>query len=200
MTVSGIDTYLTCTSAIITCLAGKGYQFVGRYYFNLTQTIKEKVTVAEAQQLNAAGLDVVALYENQSNSAAYFTAAKGTSDGAGALAQAVALGQPEGSGIYFAVDYDASQSDVQSNITAYLTSVNAAIGGKYRVGVYGSGLTCGSMLDAGLAELAWLSCSSGFNGTQGFTRWNVKQSNEQNICGIDVDPDVAQGDFGQFRL
>ena len=37
----------------------------------------------------------------------------------------------------------------------------------YRVGVYGSGAVCAAVLDAGLAELAWVSCSTGWSGYRG---------------------------------
>jgi len=34
----------------------------------------------------------------------------------------------------------------------------------YRVGVYGSGLCCGTLVERGIASLSWLSQSSGFAG------------------------------------
>lgn len=199
-TISGLDTYLACSEDTIACFKENGIAFIGRYYFNLTKTIKEKFTIAEAQRISDAGMSCVALYENQSNTGGYFTATKGTSDGQGALAQAKALGQPAGSAIYFAVDCDVSSSDISSGVVPYFQSVNAAIGGAYAIGVYGSGLTCTTLLDAKLATYAWLTCSMGFQGSKTFTRWNVKQSDEKTICGIDVDPDVAIEDFGQFTI
>ena len=199
-TISGIDTYLTCTSDLIACFESKGYGFIGRYYFNLTQTIKQKFTAAEAEAISAAGLSCVAVYENQSNTSGYFTAAKGTSDATGALAQAQALGQPAGTAIYFAVDCDLTAQQISSGVVPYFQSVNAVIGSAYAIGVYGSGLTCTTLLDANLATYAWLTCSMGFAGSKSFTRWNIKQSDEETICGIDVDPDVAVEEFGGFKI
>ena len=199
-TIQGLDTYLTCTDKLIACFSENGYQFIGRYYFNLTKTIKEKFTAAEAQRISAAGMSCVAVYENQSNTAGYFTAAKGTSDAQGALAQAQALGQPAGTAIYFAVDCDVTASEISAGVVPYFQSVNAVIGSAYAIGVYGSGLTCTTLLDANLATYAWLTCSMGFEGSKTFTRWNIKQSDEETVCGIDVDPDVAIADFGQFTL
>ncbi|MEA2572200.1 MAG: hypothetical protein QOI24_4201 [Acidobacteriota bacterium] len=199
-TITGIDTYLTCTSDLIACFKQNGYSFIGRYYFNLTKTIKEKFTAAEAAAISAAGLSCVAVYENQSNTSPYFTAAKGTTDAQGALAQAQALGQPAGSAIYFAVDCDLTSQEISSGVVPYFQSVNAVIGDAYAIGVYGSGLTCTTLLDGNLATFAWLTCSMGFAGSKSFTRWNIRQSDEQTICGIDVDPDVATEEFGQFQL
>jgi hypothetical protein len=199
-TITGIDTYLTCTSDLIACFKENGCAFIGRYYFNLTQTIKQKFTASEAKAISAAGLSCVAVYENQSNTSGYFTAAKGTSDATGALAQAQALGQPAGTAIYFAVDCDLTAQQISGGVVPYFQSVNAVIGKAYAIGVYGSGLTCTTLLDADLATYAWLTCSMGFEGSKTFTRWNIRQSDEETICGIDVDPDVATGDYGAFRI
>jgi hypothetical protein len=195
----GLDLFKACTDATVQCFKQGGYRFVGRYYFNLTKTIKEKFTRDEALRICAAGMQLVAVYENASNQYSYFTAAKGASDAAGALQQAADLGQPEGSVIYFTVDYDASEDEIDANITDYFKAVNEGIDGRYEIGVYGSGLTCTKMLDAELATYAWLSCSSGWNGSKTFTRWNIKQAVETQICGLDCDPDQSiDGDFGAF--
>ena len=61
-------------------------------------------------------------------------AAAGTSDGAVAYAQAIAVGQPEGTAIYFAVDYDATSSDYAA-IEAYLKAAQQQLGSGYKAGV-----------------------------------------------------------------
>jgi len=195
----GLDLFRACTDATVQCFQQGGYRFVGRYYFNLAKTFKEKFTRDEALRICAAGMQLVAVYENGSDHYSYFTAAKGASDASGALKQAADLGQPEGSVIYFTVDYDAPEDEIDDNITAYFQAVNDGIDGKFKIGVYGSGLTCTKMLDAGLAEYAWLACSSGWRGSKTFTRWNIKQSVETQICDLDCDPDQSiDGDFGAF--
>ena len=74
----------------------------------------------------------------------------------------------------------------------------------YRVGVYGSGAVCQAVLDAGLAELAWLSCSSGWSGYKNFLasgRWNLRQYTPRLVAGLDADPNDAnpqRGDIGDF--
>ena len=76
---------------------------------------------------------------------------------------------------------------------------------RYRIGVYGSGLTCRILRDDGLAHLTWLSGSEGF---REFTRFrpeaNILQVlPERKICGgtLEIDDDVAQtADIGAFRV
>ena len=200
MTINGCDSSSACTSDTITCLQQKGIQFVGRYYSRTTHITGKKLTASEAQLLSASGIDVVAVYEDAPTAYSYFSADRGTADAEGALAQAADVGQPEGSAIYFSVDYDASNSEIAANINAYFAAVAAAIGTKYRIGIYGSGAACTAMMTAGFAQLAWLSQSTGFNGTKTFTQWVIKQGAEGSICGLNSDSDVAQGDFGGFRV
>jgi len=68
----------------------------------------------------------------------------------------------------------------------------------YTIGIYGSGAVCTAMLNAGLAEYAWLSQSMGFNGSSTFTNWNIKQGMPLTICGLNADPDDAHGEYGGF--
>jgi len=74
---------------------------------------------------------------------------------------------PPESAIYFAVDNDASGSDIVGPINEYFRGIAAgfaAAGGDapdYRVGVYGSGAVCQALMQAGLADYAWLAMSTG---------------------------------------
>lgn len=135
---------------------------------------------------------------------------EGQRDGQNAFHYASQLQQPPGSAIYFAVDYDASHTDVAGAITDYFNGVvqgisQAAGGGlSYRIGVYGSGLVCGS-IKSNVPELAlaWLAESTGWSGSSSYDNWDVKQSiPTARIC--DLAPDEyedceAQGDFGAFQ-
>lgn len=200
MTLSGCDSSSTCTESTISCLQKNNIAFVGRYYSQTTHVEGKKLTAGEAQLLSQGGIDVVAVYEDGPTSYSYFSATRGTHDANGALAQAAAVGQPAGSAIYFTVDYDAAQSDIAANITAYFEAIAAAIGTQYVVGVYGSGDTCTAILKSGHARLAWLAQSTGWGGYHGFNDWVIKQGPEQSVCGLNSDTDVAQGNFGAFRI
>lgn len=198
--INGLDSSSACDQTSLTCLQSQGMQFIGRYYSRTTQIPGKKLTPAEAQLISLSGITIVAVYEDGPTSAGYFSASRGAADANGAAAQAVAVGQPSESAIYFTVDYDATASDIAGNITAYFQAIVAAMAGRYRVGVYGSGAVCQSILTSGLASLAWLAQSTGWTGYSGFTSWSIKQGREQTICGLNADADVARGDFGQFGV
>lgn len=196
--VTGVDSSSACTPATVPCLQSAGVSFVGRYYSRTTHIAGKKLTASEAALLSQAGFQIVAVYEDGPTSYSYFSAARGTADGEGALAQAQAVGQPHGSTIYFTVDYDATASDIAGNITAYFEALRAALNGTYVVGVYGSGAVCTAILGAGYASMAWLAQSTGWSGYSQFTDWAIKQGPEQAVCGLNSDSDVAHGAFGAF--
>ena len=198
--LNGCDSSSACTASTIACLQQQGISFIGRYYSRTTHISGKKLTASEAQLISQGGIDIVAVYEDAPTAYSYFTADRGTADANGALEQAAEVGQPEGSAIYFTVDYDASASEIAANIHAYFQAVAAALGTRYLVGIYGSGAACTAMMSAGFAQLAWLSQSTGFSGTKTFTNWVIKQGPEQSVCGLNSDTDVAQGNFGGFRV
>src|SRR5438045_976761 len=93
---SGVDSSSACSASTITCLQEESISFVGRYYSRTTQISGKKLTAAEAELLSAAGLTIVAVYEDGPTSYSYFSASRGTADADGAVQQAEAVGQPEG--------------------------------------------------------------------------------------------------------
>jgi hypothetical protein len=198
--VTGIDSSSACTQSSIDCLKQNGIVFVGRYYSRTTQIEGKKLTPAEAQLISSNDLEIVAVYEDGPTSYSYFSGSRGTADANGALQQAAAVGQPEGSAIYFTVDYDAEATEIAANITAYFQAINAAINQKYAVGVYGSGATCMAITGANLAGFAWLAQSTGWSGFTDFSDWNIKQGPEKSVCSLNSDLDDAHGDFGSFTV
>jgi hypothetical protein len=113
------------------------------------------------------------------------------------------------SAVYFAVDFDATAGEIRSAIIPYFRGVARAFAESnglpvYRVGVYGSGAVCQAVLDAKLAELAWLSCSSGWSGSKTFVqsgRWTLRQHLPALVGGLDADPNERNPqhpDIGDF--
>src|SRR5262245_46430066 len=90
-----------------------GIDFVGRYYASHGRKI---LTPAEARQLGVVGLRLVVVWEDKPTSTEYFSYAKGMDDGTSAYYDAMLLGQPASSAIYFAVDYDASPAAIAGPI------------------------------------------------------------------------------------
>lgn len=116
-------TILTATTAAT--LKNNGYQYVGGY---LTGTVgsgvSKALTAAEIQIIFNAGLKFFPIYESHGTSNDYFTSSQGCYDAYAAIEAAENLGIPAGSIIYFAVDYDAMDSQVTS-IGAHILQVNA---------------------------------------------------------------------------
>jgi hypothetical protein len=195
--VSGVDSSSVVTPTAARCLAQSGFTFVARYYRSRKSKLN-RLTADEAQTIAAAGLIVVAVFEYAGTKASYFTAAQAALDAEDALEQAAAIRQPVGSAIYFAVDYNATQDDIDGPVAEYFEVLSAKVRPRYQLGVYGSGATCAAIFDAGLADYTWLAQSVGFTGTPGYTTWNIKQGQPHKFCGLDTDPDDGHGDYGGF--
>jgi Rv2525c-like, glycoside hydrolase-like domain/Putative peptidoglycan binding domain len=203
-----IDTNLRTTSKLDS-LKTSGVDTIIRYYCRNTRDSNKQVTRAEAAAITRAGLKLGIVYQGAGNKAAAFSSAMGAADGKYAFEYAAkTIGQPAGSAIYFAVDYDASAADIRDRIIPYFRAVAAAghasAGPDYRVGVYGSGAVCQALLDANLVSLTWVSMSAGFSNTRAFLRsqhWTLHQKLETRVSGMDVDTnelnDIADG-FGEF--
>lgn len=196
---NGIDSLTPCTAASIKCLTKAGIGFVGRYYSRTTTIAGKKLTRKEALLIAGGGLQLFSIYEDGPTQLSYFSAGRGKLDAQGAVAQAGAAGQPNGSAIYFTVDFDApvQQPAGRAAILGYFGAVKAGLDG-YQVGVYGSGAVCQLILSAKLAQFAWLSNASGWQGYHSFTGWALKQAKATQICTLNADPDMAQGPFGSW--
>ncbi|MFD0696914.1 DUF1906 domain-containing protein [Paenibacillus sp. GCM10027628] len=202
----GVDTPTNCTS-LAAAIKESGYDFVCRYY-NRNNPGKN-LTRAEANALTQAGLYIVAVWENGfPTSAGYFSYTSGNRDGKDAFVYARdTIGQPFGTPIYFAVDYDAALADIQGGIREYIRGVIDSFKSlseddySYEVGVYGSGLTCQSLMQA-FPEVtyAWLSESIGWSGYHSFDTWNIKQLSGSAIAGTPVDTNVTTGNGGGFQV
>ena len=164
----GID-MATDSSDVASELQGRPWlNFVARYYRDPSSRWPA-LSPAEAQRLTAAGVKIVTVWEWHSTNPVYFTYASGYTDALAAYRQARAVGQPPGSAIYFAVDFNA-RGEALYQIDQYFRGVNAGLaaagGGRlpYRIGVYGSGAVCAEIKGAGLAQYAWLSGSTAWDG------------------------------------
>jgi hypothetical protein len=163
------------------------------------------LSAEEARTVSANGMKLVAVWEYLSNRPEHFSYERGYGDALTAYQQARAIGQPPGSAIYFAVDYNAHGSDIAGPIQQYFRGVSAGLaaagGGRseYRVGVYGSGAVCDAMKRAGLAQYAWLTGSVAWAGTMNYQDWNIRQGGHFSVLSFNHDSDEAKGDYGGFR-
>jgi len=202
--VPGMDTNIDC-SPFTSCIATAGMKFVVRYYSN---SVSKNLTRAEALALSKAGLQVGAVYEDFNNDVKFFSTALGQNNAAKALTLAAGIGQPAGSAIYFAVDFDPALADVRGPVSDYFSAVAKAFAvapTRYALGVYGSGLTCRIIRDAGLATFTWLSGSTGYQESAKFRPQAdlLQVAPERKICNgkLSIDANIAQSEnFGAFRV
>ncbi len=200
-------------SRFASCLVNEGFNFVCRYY-NINNPAKN-LTFAEANYLTSAGLRIVTVWENGFPTiSSYFSHQKGIADGTAAYEYASnVIKQPSGTPIYFAVDYDASQTDINDRILSYFEGIIEGFGHLsstqrdpvYLIGVYGSGLVCKSLLAANKVTYTWLAQSQGWRGYKTFTQYNIKQLKQTVECSsagsIQGDPDESPNDNeGSFQI
>ena len=179
--------------------------FVARYYRSPTSRWPT-LSASEAQRLSSLGVKIVAVWEWHSHDPAYFSYNSGYSDAMSASSQAKVIGQPPGSAIYFAVDYNAPGGDIAGAIQQYFQGVAAGLaaagGGRpeYKVGVYGSGAVCDAIKRAGLAQYTWLTGSTSWAGTLNYDDWNIRQGGHFSVLSFDHDSNEARDEYGGFRV
>jgi hypothetical protein len=203
--MNGLDTTMELTRHAA-ALKAQGYDFALRYYSN---NASKNLSLGEARALSGAGLKIGVVWETSGTRASFFSRAQGLADGAQAYRMArEVIGQPFGSAIYFAVDYDPTQADLDGVISNYFTGVHAALHvanegePSYLVGVYGSGLCCGTLVERGQASLSWLSQSSAFAGSRQYAeqkRYDLIQMLPARVPGeggvvLSIDPDATHPD------
>lgn len=202
------DCATAITEARADTLLSYGIEVVGRY---ITGTSKA-ITASEIQIIFAKGMRFFPIYQTSADSADYFTEAMGTIDAQTAIALAQNLLIPEGTVIYFSVDFDAYDYEVKSNILQYFAAVNAQMysrGTPYLIGVYGSRNVCKTVSNAGYAVYSFVSdMSTGYSGNQGYTmptNWAFDQFKTTTLGSgdgaIEVDKDGYSGrDYGVYYL
>ena len=161
-------TKLTATKA--KTLYDNGYRYVGRYLTKVPGGLDKDITLEEAQIILNAGLNFFPIYQTVGTKKEYFTAEQGASDANAAIEAARKLGVPNGTIIYFAVDFDALDVDITNNVIPYFAKVHETMEKSiYKTGVYGVRNVCTRVSDKGYAESSFVSnLSSGFSGNLGF--------------------------------
>jgi hypothetical protein len=161
-----------------------GAQWIGRY---LSADPTKNLTAPEYLRLTAAGLPVVVVWETTANRAgAGYTA--GVNDAKAALALADSIGLGPDSVIHFAVDYDATWSEVMG----YFSGASHVLGSP-RTGVYGGVNIITAAANAGYTHLWQTTAWSG-------GRWDPRATIRQTGNGPIPDTDLDQAmtpDYGQ---
>jgi hypothetical protein len=202
----GIDTINRMTPARLDFLKSESIAFVARY-FGFSRMPEKLLTLQEEQDIHAAGLQVVSVFEGDPTDVDYFQKGAGSVDATTFLRQRRVFGNPlQGEGVYATVDYDAQPEDVPA-IVDYFREWRALVNpeghGTFRLGAYGNGMILQALLDAGVIELTWLSQSKGFLGSKQFLatgRASIVQYLPSELplngCDFDYDPNISNGDAG----
>ncbi|MFN8074361.1 MAG: DUF1906 domain-containing protein [Kineosporiaceae bacterium] len=172
--VSACDASSTITAARAAALKAAGYQIIGRYLDNVPgSSFNKKIQPGELATIFASGLRVFPISQYDGGRLSYFTYAQGYYDGGRAHTAAKGHGFNPGTVIYFAVDFDATEDQIQTAIIPYFRGVVAGLaanGKRYLHGVYGSRNVCAQVSTATLARWSFVSgMSTGFSGNMGFT-------------------------------
>jgi hypothetical protein len=185
----GFDCATSLSTAQARAFAADGYEFVCRY---LVPSGWKRLTKEEANAISGSGLQIISVFEISGNRAS-MSAEQGNTDGLSALQVARDIGQPEGSTIYFAIDFDAQASDMDA-IEAYIRAAAIATPG-YPTGVYGSFAVVEEMLKRNACSHFWQTYAwSNGQITNGIMIY--QNQNDITIHGIGVDVDEAYGNEG----
>lgn len=205
----GISTNRHSDSSAV-CLIAAGRTFVIRYHSRTTQLPEKRLTPAEAAALARAGIEIAVVYQDRARQEVDFGAGRGEQDGTSAVIFAGQVGQPSGSAIYFAVDTDFSEAQLRSVVFPYFRAVKAAFdraaGNEtaFRIGVYGSGLTCRLLKgEFAFVEFTWLAESTGWRESRTYQDWDIKQhvNAGEALCNLadGWERCEAKDDFGQWQ-
>ncbi len=192
----------TDSGDVLNELKANGFDFVARYY-RAADSRWPALSPGEAQLLSSAGLKIVAVWELHSRKPSHFSYASGYGDAMAAYPQARAVGQPAGSAIYFAVDFNAqSLEPIDEYFRGIAVGLAAASGGNadYAIGVYGSGAVCDALKGAALARYCWLSNSIAWTDSIEYEDWNIRQGPQLPELSFNHDSDAARDEYGAFRV
>lgn len=189
--VTGMDTTTALTPSTAAQRYAEGYRVVGRYL-----TVEGKSIVAgELDVILGAGMAVVPIFQNYNNGPSYFTYELGADHGRQAALRARQLGFTSGTVIFFAVDYDAFEAEIDTLIVPYFKGVRDGLGYSvsvgYQIGIYATRNIAARIASQGLAAAVWVSgMSTGYSGNLGYPMpptWSYNQIEERTSINIDRD-------------
>ncbi len=172
-------------------------------YLNPLGSNEKAVTPARARAIRDVGLRLGLVSEGWGDFAHNgISANAGRRDALHALRTAPLLGVTDSAVIYFAVDTDATWGQIISLVVPYFKAIKANAAG-CRIGVYGSGAVCETLLQQQLVTHTWLAQSHGWLRTREFNlagKWHIKQLLPSKVAGVSCDPNIGcdAGDIGDF--
>ncbi|GAA1020578.1 hypothetical protein Aple_078710 [Acrocarpospora pleiomorpha] len=207
---TALDCVTKVTAPRADALKAAGYGIVGRYLCNVPNTsLNKMIQPGELAVLAAKGFRVFPIYQTWGGSASYFSHAQGVADAFAAIEWARAHGFLAGTRIYFAVDFDALDYQVTSNVIPHFRGIKETISehaSQYQIGIYGPRNVCSRVAGEGLSSASFVSdMSTGFSGNLGYplpVDWAFDQISTITVGSgsgfIEIDNNIASGrDSGQ---
>lgn len=189
-------------------LKAAGYTHVGRYLTGSvgSEHIPKFLTLDEIENIKAAGLHVFPIYQDGGYYLEYFKkTSQGTVDAQTAILAAERIGIPENSTIYFAVDFDCYEYQINTFIIPYFRRINLLFNSEknhkgYKVGIYAPRYVCTKVSQLGLADTSFVAdMSTGFSCNLGFpipSNWAFDQFYEKTFPSspsFPIDKDAYSG-------
>lgn len=175
--VTGFDTSTPLTVAAARSAVTAGYEHAGRYLVGGSKHI----TADEMIALKSAGLKLFPIMQRYNNSASVMTYEEGQEQGLDAIERARILDIPAGSTLFFAVDFDAGQSEAEGCVTRFFQGVNDSVSAAfgYKVGAYGTRNVCRVLSEKGLITASFVAGMSwAWGGNMGYKmpdNWGYNQ-------------------------
>ena len=152
----------------------------------------DRCTKTMVNGLHSVGIKLFSIYERGNpTQASYFTSAQALQDGMAAVTAAKTLGQPQGTPIFFAFDFDATLDEINGPCLQYMQIVQRICKQHgYLAGAYGSGLLLKTYQDAGYIHCGFLAQSAGWDGRNEYMpHAAIVQGSSVSVLGFDVDLD-----------
>lgn len=180
-------------------LSAQNVKVVVRFFARKPQRgLREKIMASDGNIIHGVreptllirnGLSIISLYQYRNNVPAKFLSgledtgsakAEVAADAKAALDQAKLVGQPEGSAIYFGIDFNLTPNrDIVDAVVEYFRNVSQTVGSRYAIGVYGNGFVNRILREEKLVSYNWLSASRSHEETVDFynsERWHLFQN------------------------
>jgi hypothetical protein len=178
-------------------LSTQNVKVVVRFFARKPQPgLREKVMASDGNMIDGVreptilirhGLSIVSLYQYRNNLPEKFLKgledtgspkAEVAADAKAALDQAKLVGQPEGSAIYFGIDFNLNRAGVDA-VLEYFRVIGRTVGNHYAIGIYGNGFVNRILREEKLVSYNWISASRSHEQTVDFYnsgQWHLFQN------------------------
>ena len=176
-------------------LYANGYRTVGRYL----SVLGKRYQPYELDWIFNAGLKTFPIMQESNTSEDDFSYEKGLDHGFQALRRLRQLGFKPGNTVFFAVDFDPTDDTITSSVIPYFQGIASRMTfsfQRFKIGVYGTRNVCARIINAGLADEAFIaSMSWGWGGNLGYPlppKWSYDQIRNQTLAGttLEIDSNV----------